>query len=118
MGFRFLEVQVAESRQPDPAAVPQLQGTLMLKYVPRTGVWGEADICQVSFTPAATPNLTIESRKAADGSVKFHRATWRDLPTMYHVINALADLPVLSARAGSIATTRGGKSSLDQRILE
>ena len=118
MGFRFLEVQVAESRQPDPAAVPQLQGTLMLKYVPRTGVWGEADICQVSFTPAATPNLTIESRKAADGSVVFHRATWRDLPTMYHVINALADLPVLSARAGSIATTRGGKSSLDQRILE
>ena len=35
---------------------------------------------------------------------------------MYHVVNALADLPVLSARAGSIATTRGGKSNLDQRI--
>jgi Acetoacetate decarboxylase (ADC) len=108
----------ADIPEPRLAPVPQLQGTLMLKYVPRTGEWGEADICQVSFTPAATPNLTVESRKAADGSVKFHRAAWRDLPTMYHVINALADLPVLSARAGSIATTRGGKSSLDQRILE
>jgi len=117
MGFKFLEVRVVDSRQPDPAPVPQLQGTLMLKYVPRTGVWGEADICQVSFTPA-TPNVTVESCKTADGSVKFHRAAWRDLPTMYHVVNALADLPVLSARAGSIATTRGGKSSLDQRILE
>ena len=118
MGFKFLEVRVAESPQRDRAPAPQLEETLMLKYIPRTGAWGEADICQVSFTPAATPNLTVESRKAADGSVNFHRATWRDLPTMYHVVNALADLPVLSARAGSIATTRGGKSNLDQRILE
>jgi hypothetical protein len=77
---------------------------------------GRGGHCQVSFTPAATPNLTVESCKAADGSVKFHRAAWRDLPTMYHVVNALAGLPVLSARAGSIATTRGGKSYLDQRI--
>ena len=90
----------------------------MLKYVPRTGEWGEADICQVSYTPALAPDLTVESRKAAKGSVTFHRAAWRDLPTMYHVVNALADLPVLSSGRASIATTRGGKSNLDQRILK
>jgi hypothetical protein len=50
--------------------------------------------------------------------VKFHPATWQDLPTMYHVVNALADLPVLSPRAASIAITRGGKSYRDQRLLE
>src|SRR5262245_36880635 len=120
MGFRFLQIRVSECPQPetDLVHVPQLEGTLMLKYVPRTGTWGEADICQVSFTPAGTPNLTVESLKAANGSVIFHRAAWRDLPTMYHVVNALADLPVLSAGAASIATTRGGKSNLDQQILE
>ena len=90
----------------------------MLKYVPRTGAWGQADICQVSFTPGKTPSLTVESRKPANGTVKFHRATWQDLPTMYHVVNALADLPVLSPRAASIAITRGGKSYRDQRLLE
>ena len=89
----------------------------MLKYVPRTGAWGEADICQVSFTPAMTPNLSVEARKPGDGTVTFHHAAWRDLPTMYHVVNALADLPVVSPRAASIATMRGGKSYLDQRIL-
>jgi DTW domain-containing protein YfiP len=94
-----------------------MQGTLMLKYVPRTGAWGDADICQVSFTPALTPDLTVESHKEAEGSVIFHRASWRDLPTMYHVVNALADLPVLSSRGGLIATTRGGKSNRDQQIL-
>jgi acetoacetate decarboxylase len=119
MGFRFLDVRVTElpasTNESKPG--PQMQGTLMLKYVPRTGAWGDTDICQVSFTPALTPDLTVESRKEAEGSVIFHRASWRDLPTMYHVVNALADLPVLSSCGGLIATTRGGKSNRDQRIL-
>jgi hypothetical protein len=101
MGFRFLDLQVSERHEPqtEPPG-PQLEGTLMLKYVPRTGAWGQADICQVSFTPGETPSLTVESRKPANGTVKFHRATWQDLPTMYHVVNALADLPVLQWCAG------------------
>ena len=120
MGFKFLDVRVTEFAEPvsEKKPAPQIEGTLMLKYVPRTGEWGEADICQVSFTPSLTPDLTVESRKAAKGSVTFHRAAWQDLPTMYHVVNALADLPVLSLRGASIATTRGGKSYLDQRILK
>src|SRR5215813_14161272 len=117
MGFKFLEVQVKECLEQDLAPTLQLEGTLMLKYVPRTGAWGEADICQVSFTPDLTPDLTVESRKEAEGSVIFHRAAWRDLPTMYHVVNALAGLPVLSSCGASITTTRGGKSYRDQKIL-
>jgi acetoacetate decarboxylase len=119
MGFKFLDLQVAEIDEPDETRPgPKLDGTLMLKYVPRTSAWGEAEICQVSFTPALTPSLTVESHKAAKGNVTFHHAEWRDLPTMYHVVNALADLPVLSLRGASIATTRGGKSYLDQKILK
>jgi len=119
LGFRFLELQVTELIEPASETSPraEMEGTLMLKYVPRTGAWGEADICQVSFTPDLTPNLTVEFRKEAEGSVIFHRAAWRDLPTMYHVVNALAGLPVLSSRGASITTTRGGKSYLDQKIL-
>jgi hypothetical protein len=65
MGFRFLDVRVTErpasTHESNPG--PAMQGTLMLKYVPRTGAWGDADICQVSFTPAFTPGLTMESRR-------------------------------------------------------
>src|SRR5450755_1777435 len=69
MGFKFLDLEVTEVVEPALATSPgpQMEGTLMLKYVPRTGAWGEADICQVSFTPALTPGLTVESRKAAKG---------------------------------------------------
>jgi len=120
MGFRFLDLRVTELVEPigETGPSPQMDGTLMLKYVPRTGAWGEADICEVSFTPALTPDLTTESTKAAEGNVRFHHAKWRELPTMYHVVNALSDLPILSSRSASIAMTRGGKSNLDQQILK
>ena len=85
----------------------------MLKYVPRMGAWGEADICQVGFTPALTPDLTVESRKEAEGASSSITPRGRDLPPMSDV----TDPPVLSSRGGSITMTRGGKSYCDQQIL-
>jgi acetoacetate decarboxylase len=124
MGFQFLEVRVSETSLPgDPPssrqqALAELEGTLMLKYVPRTGEWGEPEVCQVTCTPIATPDLTVEWRKPAAGTIAFRRAEWSDLPTMYHVVNALADRPVLAMRDASIARTHGGKSYRDTRILK
>jgi acetoacetate decarboxylase len=120
MGFQFLEVRVTETSLPNdpPLQVPLLEGTLMLKYVPRTGEWGEAEVREVTFTPTATPDLTVEWQKPAIGTIAFRRAAWADLPTMYHVVNALAELPFLGARGASISRTRGGKSYRDSRILK
>jgi len=36
---------------------------------------------------------------------------------MYHVVNALGDLPMLEPRGGSVIKSHGGKPYLDQRIL-
>lgn len=119
MGFEFLDVRVSESRHPlSPSPDhPVLEGTLMLKYVPRTGAWGEAEVCQVTFTPIAPPDLTVEWRKPATATIGFRRAAWADLPTMYHVVNSLADLPVLAMRGATIARTRGGNSHRETRVL-
>jgi acetoacetate decarboxylase len=120
MGFQFLEAQVGEISTVDSPALPQprLEGTLMLKYIPRTGEWGEAEVCQVTFTPIATPELTVQYRKPAKGTIAFRKATWADLPTMYHVVNALAELPVLAPREASIMRTLGGKSYRDTRVVQ
>jgi len=89
----------------------------MLKYVPRTGAWGEHEIRQVTLTPAADPDKTIESRQVGIGTVLFRRANWSDLPTMHHVVNALADLPIIEPRGATVMHSRGGKPYRDQRIL-
>jgi hypothetical protein len=92
-------------------------GTLMLRYKPRTGAWGETDLCQVTLTPASDPDNYIERRQTGAGTLRFHRASWSDLPTMHHVVNALAALPVIEERGGAVTLSRGGKSLRDQRVL-
>jgi hypothetical protein len=118
MGFRFLELEVsqlhdAERDRPGPPS----DGTLMLKYMPRTEAWGEADLCQVTLTPAADPDNHVERRQTGAGTVRFYNASWSDLPTMHHVVNALAALPVIEPRGGAVTLSRGGKSYRDQRVL-
>jgi hypothetical protein len=93
-------------------------GRLMLKYVPRTGAWGETDLRQVTLTPAADPDKTVDRHQVGTGTVRFHKAAWSDLPTMHHVVNALAELPVIESRGGSVSQSRGGKPYRDQRVLE
>lgn len=118
MGFRFLDLAVSELRDPPASqAKPRSDGTLMLKYVPRTGAWGEAELHQVTLTPAEDPDKTVERQQVGVGAVRFHRAAWSDLPTLHHVVNALAELPILEPRGGWVTYSRGGKTFRDQRVL-
>ena len=118
MGFRFLDLTVSGLRDAPPSpARPSSDGTLMLKYVPRTGAWGESELHQVTLTPAEDPDKTIERQEVGIGAVRFHRAAWSDLPTLHHVVNALAELPILEPRGGWVTHSRGGKTFRDQRVL-
>ena len=118
MGFRFLELEVSKLHDAEPKRpAAASDGTLMLKYTPRTGAWGETDLCQVTLTPAADPDNQVEQRQAGAGTVRFHKASWSDLPTMHHVVNALAALPVIEPRVGTVTRSRGGKTYRDQRVL-
>lgn len=117
MGFRFLELEVSQLHDAEPLRPAALDGTLMLKYVPRTGAWGETDLCQVTLTPADDPDNHVEQRQTGVGTVRFHKADWSDLPTMYHVVNALAALPIIETRGGTVTRSHGGKSYRDQRVL-
>ena len=118
MGFRFLDVTVSELRDavPSPVKTPS-DGTMMLKYLPGVGMRGETEVQQVTITPAGDSEMTIERQQTGNSVVRFHRAGISDLPTMHHVINALADLPVIEGRGGSLTHSYGSKWSRDQRVL-
>ncbi|MXW03484.1 MAG: hypothetical protein F4Z81_00275 [Gemmatimonadetes bacterium] len=134
LGFRFMEMNLsemesppaaptgeaaAETNGPDVAAAEdaELTGTLHYKYIPRTGDWDEADAEYAVLTPSATPNRRVTAQRTVRGRVRFQRAEWRDLPTQYHIVNALAGLEQIAFPAASIMETVGGKDLSDQRIL-
>lgn len=100
-----------------PADGDELTGTLHYKYIPRTGEWNEADAEYAVLTPSATPNRRVTAQRSGQGSVRFHRAEWRDLPTQYHIVNAFAGLEQVAFRGASIVESVGGKDLSDQRIL-
>ncbi len=125
LGFRFMDMRLtnmAEVDVPAGAAVAEnpddgeLRGTLHYKYVPRTGAWGEADAEYAVLSPA-NPPVSEPQRWQGEGSVRFRRARWEDLPTQYMIVNALAELEVKEGRGATITHGVGGRDLIDQRIL-
>ena len=123
LGFTFLDLKVQnltpQSRdQIDDFVAGQAgDGRLHYKYIPRTGQWGEADAAYAVLTPAATPNQVIEERSVGEGTVRFHSATWEQLPTLFHIVNTLGALEIKEYLGASVTKTVGLKDFSDQRIL-
>lgn len=123
LGFRFLDITVSDLIELSPEQIDSARkantsaGDLHLKYIPRSGEWGESDVEYVTHIPAATPNKRVLEQWAGTGTVSFHRARWEDMPSQYNIVNALADLEVVEYRGASISKTIGGKDLSDVRIL-
>jgi hypothetical protein len=83
-------------------------GPVFYKYMPRTGPFGSGG-CDVAYVTCTHPRPGEESSgqtikfgdadyrkwRASGGSVKWHPATFEQLPTTFHVVNGIADLPIL-----------------------
>lgn len=123
LGFRFMDMRLTSMVEVEEAAAPaappddgSLQGTLHYKYVPKTGAWGEADAEYAVLSPT-NPPVSEPQRWQGEGSVRFHRARWEDLPTQYMIVNALHELEVKESRGATITHGVGGRDLIDQRIL-
>jgi hypothetical protein len=116
LGHEFVRVELSELREcssPPGARQPVLH----YKYIPRTGVPGEADVACATMTPAANPDLTVLRRFTGSGSVHFEKSTWEQLPTLFHIVNALADLPLDRCLGATLTLSCGGKDLGDQVVL-
>ena len=126
LGFRFLDIKVSNMTKFDPADIavstpPSTDGTLKgqihYKYMPRTGEWGKEDAAYAVLSPASANPTTPRSFSQGDGSIKFHRARWEDLPTQFMVVNAFSALEIKEYRGASIEERIGGGSLSNQHIL-
>lgn len=123
-GFSFCEMELSNMKSipveeppvPDVPEGTQL-GLLHYRYMPKVGEWGSADASYPVITPAANPNVKVSEVFAGEGSVKFHKARWEDMPTQYHIVSGLAELEQKEFRGAMIRHYSGSKSLGDQHIL-
>lgn len=119
-GHEFASLRLADLSGEPPAesAVPPSEGLLHYRYVPRVGAPGEADAHYPVITPYAGGHLRVERQvAAASATCRFRSSSWSELPTLYHIVNRLAEVTLGPCIGASISETRGAKDLSDQRIL-
>lgn len=115
-GFVFLDVTVehlADVAQEDaaPPGVPLLHR----RYLPRPGAWGEPEIEQV--TGAIPSGSRVTRARVGRGTSAFHAATFEQLPTLAHIVNGLARLPVRGPVAAGAVEAVGFLDMHDIAVL-
>ena len=115
-GFTFLELDVSDVH-PDASAVAPGGPSYHLKYIPRAGAVGTADLSQVIVTPPGQGPLAVVSREGGRGSARVNSATWEQLPTLVNIVNGLAALRLGECRAAGVLRTAGTTDLRDQRVV-
>jgi hypothetical protein len=116
-GFTFFELELRDLTGSDPC-IPRRsdEPVFVYKYVPATGTPG-ADASYPVMTPGGSRSrLPLETYRGS-GSFTFHPATWEQLPTFVHVIDALADLEPEHLIAAELVLSRGASDLGDQVAL-
>lgn len=112
-GFRFLEVTLDELT-PAPLTLGGGAPVLHHKFIPATGNWGQADVDYLTMTPPGSPPMRVLSHATGRAKAVWHRPRWEDMPTQYHIVQALADLPLDGLHSAGMYSSRGGKDLSDQ----
>lgn len=98
-GFKFMDMKVYDLKDVSEDAAPKStlkDGKLLLKYIPKTEDWGQADVCYPVLNVAGhyTDGLEVVERQIGHGTVSFHKAEWEELPTLYQIVNTIASLEI------------------------
>jgi acetoacetate decarboxylase len=107
-GHPIIELSVSDLREPTPEEIETAQrdhaandNPMGWRHLPSVGGPG-ASLSEPTTFPSE--NVFTEAWIGA-GTVDWHHLTWKQNPTQYRIVNALADLPVLEHRPAVV--TRG-----------
>ncbi|WP_460073078.1 acetoacetate decarboxylase family protein [Streptomyces sp. YKOK-I1] len=118
-GFVFARISAGPldppaSDGPPPAPRPGLH----VRYVPSPARRGEADIEDVTCTDlSGAPEIKVVEARTGEGAVEFLGATFEQLPTLFHIVNPLRDLPVLGTAGATLIETTGYADGYDISVL-
>lgn len=117
-GHRFADLQLSGLHEVPTAALPGTpgEGLLHYKFVPGTGR-PEPDAAYVTLTPPGG-RLRLTRVLSGIGTATFLPTRWEDMPTQYHVVQALAAMPQLEARGAWLAHSQGARDLGDQQRVD
>lgn len=124
MGFKFMDLKIENLKQVPAGELSSAankqngDGTLHYKYIPKTGEWGKADVAYAVLTPYDIPNRVVKEMWQGEGTVRFYKAAWEDLPTQCNIVNTFHNLEIKEYRGATMVKTTGAKDLSDQRILQ
>lgn len=110
-GFRFFDIAIEDLH--DAQEIPVPTGPRMaFKYVPRCGSLHEADAgyMTAATADAGMPPVTVLAYREGRGSFVFHPARWEDMPTQFHVVQALSKIPVREVIRANLRITSQGEA--------
>ncbi|MCR4671870.1 MAG: acetoacetate decarboxylase family protein [Lachnospiraceae bacterium] len=131
--FRFLTLDFDLNKAPEDEELlksilsdPEDEGLMHYKYFPHTGDgFSDADVAYVTISPNGKhclpddlPALPTPERSWCSGGITWFRPTWEDMPTQYHVVNGLADLPVKRIIGASVVKLQHYNDVYDQRVVK
>jgi len=115
-GHRFMDMTVGDLVSAEAQASPT-DGTLHYRYVPAVGTPGKCEGQGVVITPPS-PMVELLGHARGRGNVRFHESTWEQLPTLFHIVNALAELPIVAWKGASVTELRCDTSLHNHMVVE
>jgi hypothetical protein len=111
-----LEESIASNGNvPTPPA--KEDGMFFNKYIPTTSSIGseqrgQADVEYVAFLPNEEDAGTVEKKvgktlKASDAEIQFEALGWKALPTLHHIVERLAEIPVYKVMEAKVVEGTG-----------
>lgn len=98
-GHKFFDMSLSDLREPSETEVEMSKymregkdNPMAWRYIPRMSGVGQA-ISEPTTFPSHTD---ITEAQVGSGKVVWHPQTWEQNPTQYHIINAIAALPIIS----------------------
>jgi hypothetical protein len=119
MGHLFAELNVSGLEPGTAPAAPALPpdheraAMLHLRYFPKIGSLAEAEVCEAVISPSGSGK--VEETKVGEGSLTFFETRWEDMPTQFHVVEAIRRLPRRQMLPSVYQRTRGGTDHYRQR---
>ena len=106
-GNKILDMHISDLRDPSAGEIEAYSkaskgkdNPMGWRYLPGVGGLGEGASEFTTF-PSET---TFSSLQIGRGNLKWQHLSWEQNPTQYHIVNALADLPVVAELPAMVAT--------------